>query len=154
LRRGDFKGIAKDCLIAKGGNYQCDLFILIVQDRWGAQHGDAQAPAPGKRWSCGYLHHRDVPLHFLNEQIQLMHKFNGQIDSYHQRWTSVTHTMLQLIHAKRHFKLWPAIKYVIPQFGQDSIPLSSFFIGLDFTQPAPVLPEYSPGLYETGITNC
>lgn len=133
----DLKRIASDCI----GNARhdsaelCDVFILIVQDRFGAEHPDAMrsrsAHAASRKWTCPELSDRGVRLQFLHEQISL--DAGHDKASYEKAWIGPTRDMLQLIHEMRPFNLQVVARKMAVDAGP--FPLTSYIFTLDFTAP-------------------
>lgn len=137
LAKGDLRGIALDCLAPKG-DAECDLFILVVQDRQGAADPAGQNPTAAGR--IAKVHQRGVPIHFLDEQI----KFDRL--KRKDAWIEPLHAMLSHIHFHRHFRLIPAQPHVMPNHPA-GVPLTSHIIGLDFSVADAVFPANPQALF-------
>lgn len=137
LAKIDLKRIASDCIGNDTHDSQelCDVFVLIVQDRFGAAHPDAlrsrSAHATSRKWKCPELNDRGVRLQFLHEQISLDAEHDGA--SYEKAWIDPTWDMLQLIHEIRPFNLQVVARKMANDAGP--FPLTSYIFTLDFTAP-------------------
>lgn len=145
LANSDLKRIVRDCI---GRDMQkdspeekCDLFVLIVQDRFGALHPDAvrsrSQHAGSRKWKCPELDDRGVRLQFLHEQISLDAEHDKA--SYEEKWIAQTWDMLKLIHQLRHFKLEVVARKMAHDAGP--FPLTSYIFMLDFTAPCVLPPD-------------
>jgi hypothetical protein len=135
----DLKRIVLDCIGRESDDASdlCDVFVLIVQDRYGAAHPDAirSKNSHTKRtpWLCPQLDERGVKLQFLHEQISLDARHDRT--SYNHAWIDPTWEMLELIHDLRPFNLQVAARKMANASGP--FPLTSYLFTLDFTQPGP-----------------
>lgn len=137
-QRGDLGSIIHDCVHEKKSGHRSDLFILVVQDRFGAaQSAYAERRSGGtRRISYPAVHERGVPLHFLNEQIKLEHE---RPDTYDREWRIPLYDMLVAIHKQRRYRLRPAVTHTVPPALE--VPLNSHVFMLDFTVHDTLLPD-------------
>jgi hypothetical protein len=139
----DLTRIVFDCLEPAPGDpeYRCNLFVLIVQDRNGAMHQEAQRSMAerkeGRAWRCPELKERDVRLQFLHEQISLDALHQGE--AYDKAWIEPAWDLLKLIHRFRRFNLQVAARKIAD--GAGPFPLTSYLFTLDFTAPADLPPD-------------
>jgi hypothetical protein len=137
LPGGDLKRIALDCIGKESDSEQdlCDVFVLIVQDRFGATHPEAirsqAAHTKSGPWHCPELDVRGVTLQFLHEQMSLDARHGRS--SYHKAWTEPTWELLELIHGLRPFSL----QVVARTMKNPTSPfrLTSYLFTLYFTAP-------------------
>lgn len=139
LPKTDLKRIALDCIgrETQDPSDLCDVFVLIVQDRFGAAHPEAtrsrSAHARAKAWKCPELADRGVRLQFLHEQISLDALHDTDPAAYAKAWIDPTWDMLQLIHEMRPFNLQVVARKMANDAGP--FPLTSYIFTLDFTAP-------------------
>ncbi|NML59882.1 hypothetical protein HHL21_02045 [Massilia sp. RP-1-19] len=140
LPKCDLQRIALDCIGKDSDDSSglCDVFVLIVQDRFGAAHPDAVRSRAGhaksRPWKCPELDERGVRLQFLREQAEL-DALHDRV-SYDKAWTGPTWDMLKLIHEIRPFNLQVVSRKMADDAGP--FPLTSYIFTLDFTAPRPL----------------
>jgi hypothetical protein len=130
--RGDLNAIVRDCLHKKSSGHRADVFILIVQDRFGsAKFYGPPKQAGAKRPAYHAVLERGVPIHFLNEQIKLEH-LHETAEAYHWGWRLPLYGMLKAIHGERPYRLAQSIIHTVEPVRE--VPLSSHIFLLDFTE--------------------
>jgi len=124
----DLRNIILDCLPKNDEETACDVFILIIQDRYKVR------ATPGNESGKRHEEMRGVKLHFLHEQISLQSNCLSNDREYTDQWAVPISQMIKLIYDNRPFTKLDTVSHFLGE--KNKIPLTSHFIGLNFTSGA------------------
>lgn len=119
-KQGDLARILKDCR-----DPDCDMFILFVQDRRGATHGEAIKTA-----KYADKHERGIRLQFLNNQ----NKFDKNVSEaeYERAWLTPVRGLFERVAESRTFRELDRLGIQVPSPLRPNLPLQSHVFTLVF----------------------